>query len=57
MAHRSNNDGDFPGGPAVKNPLPNTQDVALILGQGTKDPTYRGVTEPMCHNENLTHQK
>ena len=49
-AHRINNDGDFSGGPVVKSPLPNAGDVVLILGQGTKDPTYQGATEPMCHN-------
>lgn len=41
---------NFSGGPVAKNPLPNAGDVVLILGQGTKDPTYQGATEPMCHN-------
>ena len=50
IGHRSNNDGDFSGGPVAKNPLPNAGDVVLILGQGTKDPTYQRATEPMCHN-------
>ena len=29
---------DFPGGPVVKNPPPDVEDVALITGQGTKIP-------------------
>ena len=29
---------DFTGGPVVKNPPPNVEDVALIPGQGTKIP-------------------
>ena len=40
----------FPGGPVVKNPPSNAGDTGSILGQGTKDPTCCGATEPSRHN-------
>ena len=33
---------DFTGGPVVKNPPPNVEDVALTPGQGTKIPHLWG---------------
>ena len=49
---------DFTGGPVVKNPPPNVEDVALTPGQGTKIPHAAGqlslhaaIPEPAtCHN-------
>ena len=41
-------EGDFPGGPVVKNPPSNPGDVSSIPGQGTKVPH---ATEPECHNQ------
>ena len=38
--------GDFPGGPAIKNPPSNTGDGGSIPGWGTKIPTCRGATKP-----------
>ena len=37
---------DFPGGPVVKNPLCNAEDVGLIPGQGTKIPHVGVAAKP-----------
>ena len=49
--------GDFPGGPVVKNLPCNAGDSSSILGPGTKIPHAKGhlnlraaTTEPACHN-------
>ena len=46
---------DFPGGPVVKNPPSNVQDMGLISGWGTKIPhaveqlsPWAATTEPVC---------
>ena len=36
-------DGDFPGGPVVKNPPSNVDDSGSILAQGTKIPNDQGL--------------
>ena len=38
MDLKTNNPGDFPGVPVVKNPPSNAGDTSLIPGQGTKIP-------------------
>ena len=38
--------GDFPGGPAVKNPLCNAGDMSSIPGRGTKIPHATGQLSP-----------
>ena len=38
--------GDFPGGPAVKNPSANVRDEGSIPGQGTKIPHASGQLSP-----------
>ena len=48
--------GDFPGGPVVKNPPSNAGDVGSIPGWGTKIPHAEGqlslrALEPARHNE------
>ena len=43
---------DFPGGPVVKNPPSNAEDMDLIPGQGTKIPHTPGQQSPsLCHNQ------
>ena len=37
---------DFPGGPVVKNPPPNTGDTGWIPGRGTKIPHAVGQRSP-----------
>ena len=39
-------DGDFPGGPVVKNPTSNAGDVGSIPGWGTKIPHASGQLSP-----------
>ena len=39
---------DFPGGPVVKNPPTNAEDMGLI--PGLEDPTCCGARKPMCQN-------
>ena len=39
-------DGDFPGGPVVKNPPPNAGDVSSIPGQRTKIPHAKSQIPP-----------
>ena len=50
-------EGDFPGGPVVKNPPSNAGDAGLIPGRGTRIPHASGqlspqatTTEPTSHN-------
>ena len=46
-------DGDFPGGSAVKNPPANAGDISSIPDPGISHMLQlspRGATKPMCHN-------
>ena len=56
--------GDFPGGPAVKNPPSNAGDMSSIPGQGTEIPRAAGqlsfcaaTTEPTCSGAWLPQEK
>ena len=40
--------GDLPGGPVVKNPSANAEDMDSVCGG--EDPTCCSATKPMCHN-------
>ena len=49
--------GDFPGGPVIKNPPCNAGDSSSILGRGSKIPRAKehlnpgaATTGPACHN-------
>ena len=55
--HKKITDGDFPGGPMVKNPPSNAGDAGSIPHRGTKIPHATGqlrlhaaTTEPVHHN-------
>ena len=47
--------GDFPGGPAVKNPPYNAGDMGLIPSQGTKIPHAAGQLSPQATTTELVH--
>lgn len=42
--------GDFPGGPAVKNPPGKRSEVGSTPAWGAKTPTYCGAAKPSHHN-------
>ena len=46
---------DFPGGPVVKNPPSNAEDMDLIPGQGTKIPHTPGQLSPSCATSREVH--
>ena len=45
---------DFPGGPVVKNPPCNTQDMGSILGQGTNIPHAAQLSQKKKKKKSLT---
>ena len=51
---------DFPGGPVIKNPPSNAEDMGLIPGLGTKPAWGDCATtqeKPVCCNSDLTQPK
>ena len=48
-------DGDFPGGPVVKNPSYDSGDTGSIPGQGTKIPHAAGQLSPRATTTELAH--
>ena len=51
MKSRKESEGDFLGGPVVKNPSSNEGDMDSIPGWAAKTPTCNGASKPTCHSE------